>query len=213
VPGGGFTGGDKAGYGALGAWFARNGVSTAVINYRLAPDHPWPSGAQDVGAAVDWLGGELGSFGRQTWSVVLWGQSAGAAHVASYLAGHGRGGKAPEGVAEAMLMSGFYEMTPEHRAPNLMQYFGSDPGCYAERSPINGIDASEVPVSVWVAEYDPPFLATPSLDMARRLTLRDGRCPPTFWLAGHNHVSTVLAIGSPADDVGPQVLERIWRLD
>jgi acetyl esterase/lipase len=36
-------------------WAARSGMVGVTMNYRLAPEHRWPSGAQDVGAAVAWL--------------------------------------------------------------------------------------------------------------------------------------------------------------
>lgn len=210
VPGGGFTGGDKAAYRNIGAWLARNGVTTVVINYRLAPAAPWPAGPQDIGRALSWIAGHAADLKREAGPVVLFGQSAGATHVAGYLSGHG--GQVA-GVSSAILMNGFYEMLPEHRAaPYLVQYFGDDPALYPARSPINGVVASKVPISLYVAEYDPPMLATPTFDLASRLTRRDGRSPPTHWLEGHNHVSPVMAIGTPGDEVGPMILKSLRAL-
>ena len=58
IPGGGYVGGDKNAdgvfYGNLGIYFARHGYLTVVANYRLAPAHPWPAGAQDVAGAIAW---------------------------------------------------------------------------------------------------------------------------------------------------------------
>jgi acetyl esterase/lipase len=55
VHGGGFVAGDKAFNSHIGAFFARHGFLTAIMNYRLAPDSVWPCGAIDVASAVDWL--------------------------------------------------------------------------------------------------------------------------------------------------------------
>ena len=60
VHGGGFTMGDKHRpgtpvYDFVGAWAVRNGYVGVTITYRLAPEHTWPAGAQDVAAAVDWV--------------------------------------------------------------------------------------------------------------------------------------------------------------
>jgi acetyl esterase/lipase len=208
VPGGGFVAGDKAAYRNLGCYFARNGVTTAVINYRLAPHHPWPAGSQDVARSVDWVVAELGRAGVSVGPVVLFGQSAGATHAAGYLSGHGDDGQGSAVVSAAVLMNGIYEMTPAHQnLPNFAAYFGSDPALYRQRSPLYAVSTSRTPLSLFVAEFDPPMLATPTLDLASEVCLRDGKCPPLTWMAGHNHVSPIFAIGTPADDVGPAILD------
>ena len=58
VPGGGFVGGDKrmgdGFYANIGGYFAERGFVVLIMNYRLAPDHPWPAGGEDVGHVVAW---------------------------------------------------------------------------------------------------------------------------------------------------------------
>ena len=61
VHGGAFTGGNRRGpdnspfYDNIGLFAARNGIVAVNITYRLAPQHQWPAGAEDVGAAVRWV--------------------------------------------------------------------------------------------------------------------------------------------------------------
>jgi acetyl esterase len=60
VHGGGYVAGDKNGHGNLiyanvAKFFARHGLLGVNANYRLAPQHPWPAGAGDVGKVVTWL--------------------------------------------------------------------------------------------------------------------------------------------------------------
>ena len=176
VPGGGFVTGDKGGVRNLGAWFARGGVTTAVIDYRLAPDDPWPAGPQDVARAVDWTLAYLRGAGQPVGPVVLFGQSAGAAHAAGYLVGHGGTDPHAVPISEAILMNGVFEMTAAlQQLPNLVQYFGADAALYRDRSPIHWMDRSRVPVSLSVGEFDPPMLATPFDRRTRELDERKRR--------------------------------------
>jgi acetyl esterase/lipase len=70
-----------------------------TITYRLAPEHPWPAGAQDVGQAVAWVTEHISGYGGDRARMVVAGHSAGAAHVAGYLAGHAG---SPVGIDEAL---------------------------------------------------------------------------------------------------------------
>jgi len=59
VFGGGFVQGHKNLhgewiYGNVPNFFARNDIIGVNVNYRLAPEHQWPAGAEDVARAVAW---------------------------------------------------------------------------------------------------------------------------------------------------------------
>jgi len=51
------------------------------------------------------------------------------------------------------------------------------------------------------------MLTAPTYDLARAVSLRDGKSPPFAYFRGHNHVSTVQSLGSSQDDVGARVRE------
>ncbi|MBV8745613.1 MAG: alpha/beta hydrolase [Xanthobacteraceae bacterium] len=212
IPGGGFVGGDKnldgVFYVNLGNYFAGHGILTIVANYRLAPTHAWPAGAQDVAGAVAWARANAKSFGGDPARIILFGQSAGATHAATYLFDPSFHPAGQAGVAAGILMSGPYSFQGELR-PNLKAYFGDDPSRYAERSPLTHVGKSRTPLLLSVAEYDPAFLAVPTYELARAVTLRDGKGPSLAYFAGHNHVSTVMSFGTAQDEVGARVREFI----
>ncbi len=211
VPGGGFIGGDKnfdgVFYGNLGVYFAKHGYLTIVANYRLAPAGAWPAGAQDVAGAVTWAKANGAQYGGDPSRIIVYGQSAGSTHVASFL--FDPQFKA-EGIAAGILMSGPYKFAGPLR-PNLVAYLGADESTYAARSPLTHVNSSRVPLMLSVAEFDPAILAEPTFELAAAVTRRDGKAPHVAFMAGHNHVSTVQSLGSGQDDVGEKVREFLDR--
>jgi acetyl esterase/lipase len=218
IPGGGFVGGSKDGddgrgifYSNLGNYFADHGILTVIANYRLAPAHPYPAGAQDVASVIAWARANARPHGGNPDRIILFGQSAGSAHSASYLfdaSFHPAGG---HGVAAGILMSGSYKLEGELRA-GLLAYYGPDKSSYAARAPLTHAakpTGAKIPLLLSVAEYDPPFLTAPTYELALALTQRDGKGPHLAYFAGHNHVSTVMSFGTAQDDVGSGVREFI----
>lgn len=84
VHGGGFVRGEKHAAdhpfnASVGRFAARHGFIGAVMGYRLAPEHRWPAGGEDVASAVDWLDANVARHGGDPHRIVLLGTSAGAA--------------------------------------------------------------------------------------------------------------------------------------
>ena len=103
-------------------------------------------------------------------------------------------------MSAAVLSSGTYRVAGDKVPPNVIAYFGSDPSHYDARSPITHVHQTNVPLLLTVSEFDPPFLASPTFELAAKLTNANGLPPQLRWLASHNHVSNVLSVGT-ADDV------------
>jgi len=209
VHGGGFVAGDKNGDGVfyrnIGRWLTRQGFAAVLPNYRLAPADAWPAGAVDVQAVQHWVDSERGLFGARELPVILWGQSAGASHVASWLFDDAARGSTATGVDAVMLMSGFY--APEAPLPaGPRAYFGEDATRYGQRAPLTHVRALQLPLWLGVAELDPGWIAQQTYAMARALTVANGRSPDFHFFRGHNHVSTVQSLGSPQHDAGAEVL-------
>ena len=106
-----------------------------TLNYRLAPQSMWPSGIEDLTAPSPGSKPTSRSFGGDPSKIVLWGHSAGAAHVADYVANAAKR-NVDAGVAGAMLTSGFYDLGKEVSVWKV--YYGEDVATYAERSSLPG---------------------------------------------------------------------------
>jgi alpha-L-fucosidase 2 len=88
VHGGGWSSGDKAAdfpqlYGPL----KEAGIAWFTINYRMAPDHRWPTCAEDVETALHWVRDHAGEYKGDASRMAILGYSAGG-HLAFWAATH-----------------------------------------------------------------------------------------------------------------------------
>lgn len=195
VHGGGFVGGDKHKLGQpyydnVGIWAAANGFVGVTINYRLAPEFPYPSGAEDVALALSWIEEHAREFGGDGARVVVMGHSAGASHVASCIASPDLR-QAPMG---AVLSSGVYD--PSIGASAYATYFGDDPLLRASRSSIKGVCESGIPLLVSSTEYDPKDIQLQTIAMVTEYARLHGSFPEFVHVDGHNHYSVMYQFGT-----------------
>lgn len=215
VHGGGFVAGDKNADGSfyvnVGRWLARRGFAALLPNYRLAPGDRWPAGARDVGEVIAQADSLLAAAGLGPQPVFVFGQSAGASHVASWLLdAEARGTPSRAPVAGVLLMSGFYQLDAP-LPPGPRAYFGDDDAMYPAMSPLSHATDPGVPLWMSVAELDPSWIASQTYAMASALAKRCSVGPCFHWYEGHNHVSTVQSLGSPQTDAGAPILAFIER--
>lgn len=78
VHGGGFRILSKDTHWMMGLGFAQRGHTVFSINYRLAPDHPYPAAVEDTFAAVEWIADHARDYDADPDRLVLAGESAGA---------------------------------------------------------------------------------------------------------------------------------------
>jgi triacylglycerol lipase len=214
VHGGGFTGGDKytAGspfYDNIPLWAARHGMVGVNMTYRLAPDAPWPAGPEDVGAATRWVIEHIAQHGGDPARVFVFGHSAGATHLAAYLAKpefHGAGGLRLTG---AILMSGIFDLTTFDPSPNYQSYFGADTSRYAERSSFTGLTGCKVPLMLVIAGLDPPRFIEQSETLRDAVAQRSGKAPRYVFLPKHSHISEGYAIGTDDTQLADEILEFV----
>ena len=217
VHGGGFVMGDKHTEGSpfysnVGDFAARQGWVGVTMTYRLAPAHKFPAGAEDLALVVRWLRENVAQHGGDPAKIVLSGQSAGAAHVASYVA-HKRFHIAERGaIAGAVMMSGIYDTlntTPNdfHRA-----YYGEERGDWGPASMQAGLINSDIPLLFTVSELDPRDFQVAAARLAGEWGAAKGEFPRLHHLAGHNHLSPATSLGSPVTEVEALVAEFVTRV-
>jgi triacylglycerol lipase len=214
VHGGGFVGGDKRTPGSpyndnVALWAVRHGLVGINMTYRLAPQHPWPAGAEDVAAAVSFLRKNAERYGGDAGRIVLIGTSAGAVHCASYVAHPEFHPAGDAGIAGAVLLSGIYDIVAAPRNPFQAAYFGSDEQQYGRASTIEGMVASRVPLMFVLTEMDPPEFHRQALLLLDAWLARRGRLPYFFHMMGHNHLSSSMHLNSPDGSLGERLLDFI----
>ena len=80
IHGGGYMGGAFDGNNEMASnWALELGCAVASVEYRLAPEHPYPAAVEDCYAGLQWLLGSAGSLGVDDSRVAIAGGSAGAA--------------------------------------------------------------------------------------------------------------------------------------
>lgn len=214
VHGGGFVMGDKHTEGSpfysnMGDFAARHGFVGVTITYRLAPANKFPSGPDDLALAVEWLRSHVAAHGGDPAKIVLSGQSAGATHVAGFLA-HRRA--AAEGIAGAVLMSGIYDTVTATPNAFAEAYYGEDRRGWGVASCMAGLLATPVPIQFSVAEFDPDDFHAQAAQVVTQWTATKGRLPEMHYLTGHNHLSPALSIGSDSREVERMVAGFVRRV-
>ena len=200
VHGGGFRLGDKGSAASwananVGRMAARAGFLGAVMNYRLAPEFSWPSGGEDVGAAVDWLKANAAVHGGDASRIVLAGTSAGAVHVATCLQLR----PDRDEVRGAVLLSGIYGVEPLDERDGI--YFRE-----STRMPLDALAGGRTPLLVAGAEFDPPRFQAEFLGLLRLRLERQGSLPRVHVASGHNHYSISLHLGGADTRLADEII-------
>ena len=215
VHAGAFVGGNKRTtptspfYDNIMLWAVRNGFIGINVAYRLAPQAPWPAGAEDMAAAIQWIANNIGERGGNPARIYLMGHSAGAVHVASYVS-HPEFHKVKGGgLAGAIMVSGIYDLTVAPLAETQRAYFGGDPERYAERSSLRGLVSTDIPIMLAAAELDPAGFVL-QFDRLRDATCkRANGCARAILLQQHSHMSEVYSINTADTRLTDQVLEFV----
>jgi acetyl esterase/lipase len=201
VHGGAFVAGDKHTPGSpfydnVMLWAVKNGFVGINVTYRLAPQAVWPSAAEDLAAAVQWVADNIVARGGDPARVYLMGHSAGAVHVASYVSHPEFHKVIGGGLAGAIMVSGIYDLTAGTAGDPERAYFGADPSGYAERSSLQGLLTTKIPLMITTAELDPDGFARQFELMKQAACKRASGCARTFTLLQHSHMSEVYSINT-----------------
>ncbi len=214
VHGGGMIRGNKhppgsAFYDNIMLFAAHHGMVGVNVEYRLAPEHPWPAGNEDLAAAVRLVADKAADLGADPNRVFLMGHSAGATHVASYVSHPEFHGPRGSGLAGAILSSGGYDFTEGEQSDGRTAYFGSDPALLAQRSAVAGLIKTKIPLMTSSAELDPPPIAAQSALLRDALCKSEHGCVRSIVLPKHSHMSESYSINTADTQLSDQIVEFI----
>lgn len=216
--GGGFTRGHKNAlpdepeliHGNIANFFTNNGFIGINATYRLAPENTWPSGAEDIAKIVSFLLENGNKLGLSTDKIFLFGQSAGASHVASYLFDNNVHNNNINNISAAILFSGAYDLSIIN-SDAVKEYYGDNKDLYEKRSSINYITRECCPLFIVNSEFDPPVFKLQGERLVSKLKDK-GHFPMYKNLVGHNHLSQVIHLNTDDDSIGPELIKFLNNL-
>ena len=195
VHGGGFTRGGLGNLDHAATHFAGLGLVAVNMTYPLAPENTWPSGADAVAAAVDWIHENIGEYRGNPGRLYVLGHSAGANHVANYVFRPSLSSADGARVAGAILASPALQMAgaPDGAGSD---YFDVDSRPMAQMRILDNIEAGSIPVLITVAEFDPGPFHPSTARLFNQLVGDFGARPRLRQIPGHGHISYISAIGT-----------------
>jgi len=210
VHGGGFVRGDKHVAGTPFTdnqlvWAVQHGMVGVNIDYRLAPKDPWPAGVKDLAAAIAWTRAHIHAHGGDPDRIFIWGHSAGANHVADYVAHPEIRGGEVAGVKGAILLSPFYAAAV---GPQAHAYYGTDADLQTLQPAIGRLAKARIPLFLAGAEYDPEGFQV-FRDALKEGLCKAGRCPGYVFLKDHDHLSEGFAVGTADESLTGPMLKWI----
>jgi acetyl esterase len=100
--------GSPASFRKLGMQFAEAGYLTINLDYRLAPEHPFPAALEDAIFAIGWANDNARRWNGDGRRIAIGGDSAGANLAMSAITSSGPERRAP--VRAALLFYGAYDL-------------------------------------------------------------------------------------------------------
>jgi acetyl esterase len=200
-------------YSNVPVFFARHGFVGINVGYRLGGDAGYPGATDDIARALRWTAAHGRDIGVDTSRIFLMGHSAGAAHTGSYAYDKRRRPADGPALAGHIVLSGRVRAETSPENPNgekVAKYYGTnDAARLDDLSPVSHVDAGSVPTLVAWGEYENPLIDIHCAELVFRLSQAKRRSPPTVWLRGHNHTSTMAHIGTDDELLGEALLDFV----
>jgi acetyl esterase/lipase len=204
---------DRKDHAGVGRQFARKGIGTVVISYRLSPAVQYPAHAEDAAKAFAWTVRNIGDYGGNPKSIFVCGHSSGG-HLAALLATNNRFLKAEnlsrEHIKGVIAISGVYDITLGVRlgAPGV---FSNQNRIIQDASPLVHVQGKLPPFLICYAEHDLLTLGS----MARRFheEIQKNKGEANIYMAANrSHVSIINELMSnPADPCRGVMLDFIQK--
>lgn len=204
VHGGAWMSGDRKWYIEFGKKFAKKGLITAVVSYRLSPAVKHPSHIEDVAKAFAWLKKKFASN-----KIYVMGHSAGG-HLVALLTTNEKYLKA-EGcaigdVAGVVGVSGVYHILPD--AKMLVEVFTEDPETRKDASPAEFVREGLPRFLLFYASKEMALLDTSAREFHKAL---EGKKVETqlHEISERDHISIIVKCGGDACEMTKRILEFV----
>ncbi len=225
IHGGAWKKGDKSRYQHIGRHFAKNGIVTVAVSYRLSPEFKHPAHINDVASAFAWTYKNIGKYGGDPNGIFVSGHSAGA-HLAAllsmdekYLRKHGLSSKNIRGtipvsgiyyIGKLNLPGGKFAQNASIEKVNEMfaDAFGKDDTKWEEASPVKYIRRDTPPMLILYGEMEPQYLKIQG-DLLMKNLERVGAPVQLEVLKGEKHISEMVNIGTRKDSISPKIIKFI----
>jgi acetyl esterase/lipase len=153
----------------IGKTFARQGIVTVCINYRLSPGVRHPEHVRDVALAFDWVKRNVDHYGGDPEDVFIAGHSAGG-HLVALLALNERYlaelGRTPDEIVGVIAISGVYQVGG---TSFIFRGFDADEETLIDASPQFHVHEQQPPFLIIYAQNDLPLLDIQAISLAREL--------------------------------------------
>jgi acetyl esterase/lipase len=199
-------------YANVGWYFARNGVLLVNMEYRLAPEFPYPAATDDVAAAVAWVRANIARYGGDPKKLFVMGHSAGACHVGLYAYDPRFGAVGANRVRGLIVVSGRVraENLPENpNARKVEAYFGTDAGVMKAGSVVEHVTADSPPAVIGFGEWENPLIDVHCTELLHRLSQVQRKTPRVVRLAGFTHSATIAHFNTAEERLGREILDFI----
>jgi acetyl esterase/lipase len=212
IHGGAWYFGDKDFFGvheAVGRMFARHGIGSAVISYRLSPSVQHPEHEKDVARAFAWLHNHIKEYGGRPDELFVCGHSAGGHLVAllgtdeSYLKAEGLALSDIKGV---MPISGVY-VIPEGLFNSV---FGKDKEVRKKASPMFNVHPGCPPFCILYGDDDFPTCGAVSETFCK--TLKDSKIEAeSYEINGRSHIAILTSAGKDDDPCAKALVDFVMK--
>jgi arylformamidase len=204
--GGGWTNGYKEWMAFMAPAFTEAGITFASVGYRLAPEHVFPMGFDDVCAGVALLAERASSFGVGSDRLFVGGHSAGG-HYAALVALT----RSQIDVRGCLPISGVYDFGPQSGLSSRPRFLGP-PDLRAElaASPIANITPKPAAFLIAHGSEDFPHLIIQAKQMEKALQSAGGEVERLV-LTGRNHFTASYAGGERDGPWAPHAISWILR--
>jgi len=199
--GGAFVRGAKENSRNVGEYFASIGLVGVSATYRLAPEVKWPEGANDVGAAVQWVKDNISEYGGDPDRIYVIGKSAGGHHAATYAL-------RPEALSQDFARAAGIILISGSLGSGTTDYFGVDDESDG-KAVLGNISKVDMDIMLTTAEFDRYEMVATSLALAHELASKHDTLARVRQLPGHNHYSPNISIGTSDRLLSDEILDFV----